>query len=266
MQFARALGVPAIFGAVLVRRVNDARRYVLFNSALITDATGTVKGRYDKQFLLAFGEYLPFGETFPELYEISQNSGRFSPGTTLKPLPLNGHEIATFICYEDIDAGFVNSIVRSGDPDLLVNITNDAWFGDTTEPWIHLALAELRAIEQRRYLVRSTNSGISAFVDPVGRVVAHTNPFKMEALAHEIAWVHASTPFEWWGNVPWWLVSIASFALAFRKRAPMPEAPAPTPAKAKEPEPDDAPASEAAADSDDESEADAESDGPPKSS
>jgi apolipoprotein N-acyltransferase len=223
LQFASALKVPAIFGAVLVRKVNDARRYVLFNSALISDQTGTVVGRYDKQFLLAFGEYLPFGETFPELYEISRNSGRFSPGKTLKPLPLGEHEIATFICYEDIDAAFVNSIVRSGNPDLLVNITNDAWFGNTTEPWIHLALAKFRAIEQRRYLVRSTNSGISAFVDPVGRVVAHTRPFEMEGLAHEIAWLHAKTPFELWGNVPWWLVTAASLYMAFAVRKPRPQ-------------------------------------------
>ncbi len=78
-------------------------------------------------------------------------------------------------------------------------------------------------MEQRRYLVRSTNSGISAFVDPVGRVVAHTRPFEMEALAHEIAWLHASTPFELWGNGPWWLVTAASVYFAFARRKPRPE-------------------------------------------
>jgi apolipoprotein N-acyltransferase len=218
MQFASRLGVPALFGGVLVRRVPDAREYVLFNSALLSDASGNVVGRYDKQYLLAFGEYLPFGDTFPVLYELSPHSGKFTPGKTLKPLPLGEHEIATFICYEDILPSFVNSIVRSGNPDLLVNITNDAWFGDTTEPWIHLALAQFRAIEHRRFFVRSTNSGISAFIDPVGRVLATTKPFRAEAIASEIAWLRPSTPFQLWSDIPWWLVSGAAVTAAFVRR------------------------------------------------
>jgi apolipoprotein N-acyltransferase len=219
-QFAASLGVPAIFGAVLVREVNDVRGYVLFNSALLTDARGEVTGRYDKQFLLAFGEYLPFGEQFPSMYEISKNSGRFTPGKSLKPLPLGDHEIATFICYEDIIPSFVRSIVKSGNPDLLVNMTNDAWFGDTTEPWIHLALAKMRAIEHRRFFIRSTNSGVSAVIDPVGRVLATSHPFQKEALAENIAWMRSTTGYGIWGDWPWWLVALASFGLAFIRRKP----------------------------------------------
>jgi apolipoprotein N-acyltransferase len=222
-RFARQLGVPALFGGVLVREVSDEREYVLFNSALLTDRTGHLVGRYDKQFLLAFGEYLPFGDTFPILYRWSPNSGKFTPGTTLDPLHLGGHDIATFICYEDINPGFVNSIVKRGSPDLLANLTNDAWFGDTTEPWIHLALAQFRAIEHRRFFVRSTNSGISAFVDPVGRIVSHTAPFQEQALAANIAWLKTSTPYELWGDLPWWAISIAIVAMGFvtrRRRLP----------------------------------------------
>jgi apolipoprotein N-acyltransferase len=222
-RFARQLGVPALFGGVLVREVSDEREYVLFNSALLTDRTGHLVGRYDKQFLLAFGEYIPFGDTFPILYRWSPNSGKFTPGSTLNPLPLAGHDIATFICYEDIDPGFVNSIVKRGAPELLANLTNDAWFGDTTEPWIHLALAQFRAIEHRRFFVRSTNSGISAFVDPVGRIVSHTEPFKEQALAANISWLKTATPYELWGNLPWWAVSLAIVAMGFiSKRAPLP--------------------------------------------
>jgi len=217
-QFTASLRAPAIFGAVLVRRVDDARGYVLFNSALLSNGKGEVTGRYDKQFLLAFGEYLPFGEQFPKLYEISRNSGRFTPGKTLAPLALGERGVATFICYEDISASFVRSIVKTGATDLLVNITNDAWFGDTTEPWIHLALAKLRAIEHRRFLVRSTNSGVSAFVDPVGRVVKHTGTFRQEAIAAEVAWLRPSTGYGLWGDLPWWLVSVAACGLAFVRR------------------------------------------------
>jgi apolipoprotein N-acyltransferase len=217
-QFTATLGAPAIFGAVLVRRVEDARGYVLFNSALLSNGTGEVTGRYDKQFLLAFGEYLPFGEQFPKLYEISRNSGRFTPGKTLAPLPLGKYGIATFICYEDISSSFVRSIVKTGDTDLLVNITNDAWFGDTTEPWIHLALAKMRAIEHRRFLVRSTNSGVSAFVDPVGRLVKNTGTFRKEAIATEVAWLRPTTLYGILGDALWWLLSAAAIGMAFVRR------------------------------------------------
>jgi apolipoprotein N-acyltransferase len=184
---------------------------------LLSDAQGKVTGRYDKQYLLAFGEYLPFGETFPVLYEMSPHSGRFTPGKSFEPLKLDGHEIAVFICYEDIAPSFVNEIMAHGDPDLLVNITNDAWFGDTTEPWIHLALAKFRAIEQRRYFVRSTNSGVSAFIDPVGRTISHTGTFRAEALAEQVAWMDGGTPFRFYGNGPWWLVAVVGVGAAFMR-------------------------------------------------
>jgi apolipoprotein N-acyltransferase len=212
------LDVSAIFGVVLRRPVNDVRGNVYFNSAIATNRRGIVTGRYDKQFLLAFGEYLPFGEAFPILYEWSPNSGRFSPGKSHLPLQIGRHQIATFICYEDIIPGFVNTIVGAGNPDLLVNLTNDAWFGDTTEPWIHLALSKFRAVEHRRFFVRSTNSGVSAFVDPVGRVIAHTGTFKEEALRERIAWMRSTTFYEIVGDVPWYLAVLAAGALAWYPR------------------------------------------------
>ncbi len=213
------IGAPAVFGGVLVRQVEDARGYVLFNSALVSGADGKVVGRYDKHYLLAFGEYLPFGETFPSLYEISRNSGRFTPGTEAKPIPFGDRHLAVFICYEDIIPSFVNSIMREGEADLLVNITNDAWFGDTTEPWIHLALSKLRAIEQRRFFVRSTNSGVSAVMDPVGRVVGHTGTFQEDTLAAEVAWLQGGTPYRVYGDAPWYLISLLSLGFAFIPRS-----------------------------------------------
>jgi apolipoprotein N-acyltransferase len=215
----RHLGVPALIGSVLARPVADARQVVLFNSALLTDRSGAVAGRYDKHYRLPFGEFLPLGDAFPILYEWSPHSGRFAAGTSLAPLRLGEHQIATFICYEDVIPSFVRSIVASGDPDLLANLTNDAWFGDTTEPWIHLALAQFRAVEHRRYFVRSTNSGVSAVIDPAGRVLAHTRPFEETTLRASIGWLRGSTPYGWWGDAPWWLLSAVSLFLAFYPRA-----------------------------------------------
>jgi apolipoprotein N-acyltransferase len=217
-RFAGKLGVPVIFGAVLFRADPDRERW--FNTAIATNAKGDVVGRYDKQYLLAFGEYLPFGDDFPIMYQWSPHSGRFSKGTSLEPveIELKGtkHKVSVLICYEDILPSFTNGMVAHADPELLVNLTNDAWFGDTTEPWEHLALAKFRAIEHRRFLVRSTNSGVSAIVDPMGAVVSNTKTFVTDAQQGEVRWLRNHTVYEMLGNGPWWLlgagIAYASFA------------------------------------------------------
>jgi len=233
-QFTRTLGVPALFGSVLARPVDDAREFALFNSALLTDRKGTVVGRFDKQYLLAFGEYLPFGETFPKLYEWSPHTGHFQAGTSFKPLSLGDHQIAVVICYEDVLPAFVNREMREGDPELLANLTNDAWFGDSTEPWIHLALAKFRAVEQRKFFVRSTNSGVSAFIDPVGRVISHTNTFEEASQHATLRWLKGKTLYTLWGDGPWWLATLASVVFAFRRRAGSSDA---EPSRSQSPEP-----------------------------
>jgi len=217
-QFTRTLSMPTLFNSMLTRKVDDARGYALFNSALLTDKKGSVVGRFDKQYLLAFGEYLPFGETFPKLYEWSPHTGHFQAGTSFKPLSLGDRQIAVVVCYEDVLPAFVNREMREGEPELIANLTNDAWFGDSTEPWIHLALAKLRAVEQRKFFVRSTNSGVSAFVDPVGRVISHTKTFEEVSQRATLRWLKGKTPYTLWGDGPWWLATFASFVLAFRRR------------------------------------------------
>jgi apolipoprotein N-acyltransferase len=228
----RSLGVPSIVGTVIARPSQDGveeRRYRLYNTALLADRDGTVLGRYDKQFLLAFGEYLPFGDTFPILYKWSPNSGQFSTGEIIDAMPLDGHRISALICYEDILPGFVNKLVRHGDPDLLVNLTNDSWFGDTSEPWEHFALAKLRAVEHRRFLVRATNSGVSGIIDALGRVVAESQvtvpPQHSTAtasspvtVAGKARWMRARTGYEVVGDGPWWLATAAIAAIAFARR------------------------------------------------
>jgi apolipoprotein N-acyltransferase len=210
------LGVPTIVGSALARPHEGHARF--FNTALMADRDGSIKGRYDKQYLLAFGEYLPFGDDFPVLYEMSPNSGHFSPGTSLEPLPFGTHRISALICYEDILPGFVNGMVQHADPDLLVNLTLDTWFGDSTEPWIHLALAKLRAVEHRRYLIRSTNSGVSAIVDPVGRVALHGGTFTQESLIGVAKFMRQTTGYEILGDWPWRLCAAAILVMAMTRR------------------------------------------------
>jgi apolipoprotein N-acyltransferase len=219
----RDVHTPVIFGGIRHEEVGG--RELDRNTAFLADANGMLVDTYDKTYLLAFGEYLPFGDTFPVMYEISPMSGRFSPGTSVEPLELArpGGEaddpirMSALICYEDIVSRFVRHAVAESNPDFLVNITVDTWFGDTQEPWVHLTLASFRSIEHRRWLVRATNSGVSAFVDPAGRVVANTGVFEQATLVHDVRLGSMGrTLYETLG--PWlgWLSLLLAAAFALR--------------------------------------------------
>lgn len=170
---------PVLFGGLSLRDQH------YFNTAYLADAQGVVQGHYDKTYLLAFGEYIPFGETFPQFYQWSPNSGHLHPGTRQVPLtfrhPRHGEvRLLPLICYEDILPRFVRSFQASVDAHAMVVILNDAWFGETNEPWIHMALSRFRAVEHRRDLVRAANSGVSAFIDAGGRLGVHSGIFTRE--------------------------------------------------------------------------------------
>ena len=211
------LSTPLLFGGLQRRNVDGGERH--YNTAFMLDGDGEIQGTYDKTYLLAFGEYLPFGEQFPIFYEWSPHSGRFTPGNHVRPLPFRDYRITTMVCYEDIIPGFVRRAVNEGNPHLLVNITNDAWFGDTTEPWEHLALAKFRAVEHHRYFVRSTNSGVSAIIDPAGRVIGNTGVFTEETLTGEVRMMTSTTVYQYVGDWPGWVGLIACVYLGwFRRR------------------------------------------------
>lgn len=222
LEVTAKLGVPAIIGALLVRvpdRKKDPKATRdFFNVALMADEQGNVIGRYDKQYLLMFGEYIPFGDLLPVLYQWSPNSSKFTPGTSFAPLEWKGHRITSMICYEDILPSFVNKLVKAGDPDLFVNLTNDTWFGNSTEPWIHLALAKFRSIEHRLYLVRVTNSGVSAIVDPVGRMTTHGGVYTRENMVGEARFLRERTLYSAIGDIPWWIVTALVGFASFRRR------------------------------------------------
>ena len=220
---SRVLGpleTPLLFGGL--RRREGADRSYAYNTAYLIDGDGEVLGTYDKTYLLMFGEYLPFGETFPILYDWSPNSGRFTPGTHVRPLtlPTQSGEVrlSALVCYEDVLPGFTRQAVREGDPHLLVNITNDAWFGDTHEPWIHLALAKFRAVEHHRALVRSTNSGVSALVDPVGRVLGEVGVFERGELFDELPLLQGTTVYAHVGDWPGFAALALILWMAFVRR------------------------------------------------
>lgn len=219
--FHDRIHIPTLFGGLSVRERNG--EVEPYNTAYMVDSDGDVVGTYDKTYLLAFGEYIPLGEQFPMLYELSPHTGRFVAGKHVQPLPFGRYRLTALICYEDILPGFVARAVRAGDPHLLVNITNDAWFGDTHQPWQHLALAKLRAVENHRALVRSTNSGVTAIVDPVGRMLAVSKVFTRENLAAKVPMLeNGQYPYAYVGDWPGYLSLLALLALAVIKRRRQP--------------------------------------------
>ena len=146
-------------------------------------------GRYDKVRLLAFGEYMPGAETFPWLKKvIPAGAGGFSAGAGPVVMSLQGPErqvwrLGPVICYEDILGDFLRSLGELH-PNLLVNMTSDSWYGARTEPWEHLALAVFATVELRVAMVRSVNSGVSALIDPNGRLLQKTyadDPYRRAA-------------------------------------------------------------------------------------
>lgn len=202
-EVQRGIRSPLLFGALTSRAQAVPRKH--YNSAILSPGpttTGARQVRYDKVRLLPFGEYFPLGDAFPALYRLSPKTGHFAAGADQRSLALGNHRIAVLICYEDILPEFVRRSVKLGQPNLLVNMTNDAWFGDTTAPWAHLALAKFRAVEHARYLVRATNSGVSAVLDPAGRVLTSGQTFSRETLVATVRYLSQTTPFSRWGNWP----------------------------------------------------------------
>lgn len=200
----RGFDVPLLMGAMtfggeLPMRNADCR--ACFNSALLMRPDGDVLGLYDKAFLLVFGEYIPFGERFPELYDLLPESSRFQAGTRTEPLRLGENRLGVLICYEDLLPGFARSVAVH-DPHVLLNLTNDAWFGQTAEPYHHLQLAQMRAVEYRRWLVRSTNTGVSVFVDAAGRRRQETALTEPETLLADVPMLESRTVYARLGDWP----------------------------------------------------------------
>jgi len=195
--------------AISALRSREDRR--TYNSAMLIDSDGKVLGRYDKNYLLIFGEFIPFGDVFPQFYEWLPEASHFYPGETVETFSFKGHQIGVLICYEDIIPRFTRSLAGK-DPNVLINVTNDAWFGKTSEPYLHLALSIFRAVENRLWLIRSTNTGVTVFVDAVGRIVSETGLEDPEVLVSDVPMMRSSTLYRSYGELFAYLCLIA-FAL-----------------------------------------------------
>ena len=191
------LRVPILFGAATTDVVDGVRQ--TWNSALLVGDDGTIREAYDKNLLIPFAEFVPLDARVPELIELFPSGRHFAAARETPALSLGPWRISTPICYEAVRPDFVRRMVASARPHLIVSLANDAWFGDSQEPHLHDAMARLRAVEHRRYLVRATNSGISSVVDPIGRVVAHTGLLTRENLRAEVRLLDGETLY---GSLP----------------------------------------------------------------
>ncbi|MDR6953446.1 apolipoprotein N-acyltransferase [Ancylobacter sp. 3268] len=171
-------GATLITGAGRLEERPSGQRPAVYNSLLALDSQGRTVATADKVHLVPFGEYLPFQETLEALglQQLTRVRGGFSAADTRKPMEIPGLPPALpLICYEAIFPTEIVSARNSYDVHrrgLLLNVSNDAWFGETPGPFQHFEQARMRAIEQGLPLIRATNNGISAIVDPLGRVVA----------------------------------------------------------------------------------------------
>jgi apolipoprotein N-acyltransferase len=204
--FASTYAVPLLLGAPAHDGGAPGRRRT-FNRAFLVGSEGQKLGTYDKEHLVPFGEYLPPWLDHPALGVLFQGVGDFAPGVSELPLQLKDLALGLLICYETIFPEIAQARVGAG-AGLLVNISNDAWFGLTSAPEQHLQLSVLRAVEQGRWLVRATNTGFSALVDPAGRIRARSSLMRTETLVGIAVPEQGLTPFH--HAFPW----LTWFALA----------------------------------------------------
>ncbi len=190
----------------------------IYNSVQAIDATGTVRAFYDKVKLVPFGEFLPFQAALESLgiEPLAHLPGGFAAGTSRAPIALDGiPTVLPLVCYEVIFAGQV--LGEGARPAWILNVTNDAWFGDTPGPYQHFQQARLRAVEEGLPLVRAANTGISAVVDPFGRVVSALPLGTRGVLEAALPAAVPPPPYARFGDLPFLLASllvVASLATA----------------------------------------------------
>lgn len=219
-DFSRKFSVPVAFGAP--GKPNDMSIDGYYNRLWLQTpgnepgnepgseaGPGTLQ-RYDKSHLVPFGEYVPLNIPIPFVEYLMQGVS-FIPGTSTEPLKTGDLALGSLICYEAIFPGIARQRVSAG-ANILLNISNDAWFGITSAPVQHLHLTAMRAIEQGRYIVRATNTGISAVITPKGRIAFHGSLFRAEALMGKARLVSGTTLFHDFAPCITWLSLLASLA------------------------------------------------------
>jgi apolipoprotein N-acyltransferase len=210
------------------RLAQDTHAYFLFgtvgetpqgaplNSAVVLNPSGDIEDRYDKINLVPFGEYVP--RLFSFVNRITKEAGDFAPGTRIVVFPTDGHSMGTFICYESAFPAEVRQFAKRG-ANLLINISNDGYFGKSAAREQHLSLVRMRAAENRRWLLRPTNDGITAVVDPAGRVVERWPMYQEVVGRMRFNYISGTTFYTEYGDwFAWGCLLAAAVALFWSQR------------------------------------------------
>ncbi len=204
------IGDGTVFISGGVRR--DRTRHGVFNTAFILGLDGLLRW-YDKKILLPYAESSPFGTLLGRFYEAPSE---FLSGSTPSAVDTGFGKAGLSICFEVLYPRHIRRSVRDG-ASFLVNLSNDGWFGNTSEPEIHLNAAVMRAVETRRYMLRASNNGISAAISPTGRIIAKTGLFTRETVSANINELHVITPYVLLGDLILYFSAFAVFSAAFMK-------------------------------------------------
>jgi apolipoprotein N-acyltransferase len=220
----RQTATDYLIGSPSFVQSDEVVRY--FNSAYLISPLTKNMSKYDKAHLVPFGEYVPLKEWLPFLGKIVAQVGDFKAGMEGKTLLWKTEQVGIQICYEIIFPGLSRAMVKNN-ASLLINITNDAWFGKTSGPYQHFSMTVFRAVENRRALVRSANTGISGFIDPAGRVLASTPLLQDATLVRSVPLMKTKTVYTRIGDLFAQvcfaaalivvLLEISKFALNFRR-------------------------------------------------
>jgi apolipoprotein N-acyltransferase len=169
--------IALLTGAPWYKETDRAeKKFQYYNSALLLDTDGRFTGQYFKTHLVPFGEYVPMKKYLPFIAPLVQTVGDFTPGTIEDPIGYQKAKIGVLLCYESIFPDIAEQWVRAG-ANILINLTNDAWYGKSSAPQQSFAMTAFRAVETRRSVVRAANTGISGFIDPLGRVQMQSEIF-----------------------------------------------------------------------------------------
>ncbi len=182
-----------------------------FVSASFYLPDGSYAGRYDKMHLVPFGEYTPYKQLFFFAGHLLDGLN-FVPGTQRRLFSVGGRRYGVFVCYESIFGDEVREFALGG-AEVLVNLSDDGWYGDTSAPWEHLDMARMRAIENRRWLLRATNTGLTATIDPEGRVVAALSRHVRDAIKVPFGYRQGVTFYTRHGDWLGWLCGIVIVSL-----------------------------------------------------
>lgn len=214
-EVARQTHAAVVIGSLGLPTNNQGQQ--LYNSAAIVAPDGSWGARYDKNHLVPFGEYVPFKQLLGFANALTHEVGDFIPGREHNVLRAGNLAVGAFICYESVFPGEVRDFAANG-AEVFVNVSNDGWFGDTAAPWQHLEQARMRAIENHRWLLRSTNTGITGVIDPFGRVL-DTAPRNQRTYIDVPFSIETDTTFyARHGNWFVWLCAIISLvAIAMRR-------------------------------------------------